>query len=24
VFWLASELAREVMNLIQVCIPRER
>jgi hypothetical protein len=22
VFWLASELAKEVMDLIQVCIPR--
>jgi hypothetical protein len=24
VFWLASELAKEVMDLIQVCAPRER
>jgi hypothetical protein len=23
VFWLASELAKEVMDLIQVCAPRE-
>lgn len=24
VFWLASELAKQVVDLIQVCAPRER